>query len=434
MRGSLVLLAAVALGAGLCPRPAPGQVAVPAAAPAGPLDFPAVWGLTLANNPSLREAEAEVEAARGRLTQAGIYPNPRFTYHESVLGTRQDPAGDLTLEASQEIVTGGKRRLDIAIAAGGVDVAALASRGRRFEVLTRVRRAYADYLAWAYTERVADETLATLEQGMAVTRRQVEEAQIRPRTDLVRLRAVLEQARLTRDRARTSTAAAWRRLAAEVGVPGLPSPPAEPAPEGPPPRWDEAAVARRTLAVNSELRQAVAEAERARLEVCRARAEAIPNVTVGGGYSANFPENQHGAVLAVEAPLPLWDRKQGRVHEAQARWARAQAARRATADRLLAEAAEAFGRYRAATQSVEQLHRSILPALQEGVRLVQQGYQAGGPQIGFADVLLAEQALGDARLQFAEAHRELARAVADLKGLMQLDVGEDLETPSPPRP
>src|SRR5262245_5916996 len=94
------------------PSPA-ASLGVPTPAPPfpGPLDLPALWALALANNPTLREAAAEVEAVRGQGIQAGKYPNPRFAYRESVLGTTQDPAGDLTLEATQEIVTGGKRRL-----------------------------------------------------------------------------------------------------------------------------------------------------------------------------------------------------------------------------------------------------------------------------------------------------------------------------------
>jgi cobalt-zinc-cadmium efflux system outer membrane protein len=381
----------------------------------------------MAHSPALQEATAEIEAARGRWTQAGKYPNPRFAYREGVLGTQQNPVGDLSLEATQQIVTGGKRRLDIAITAAEVDIATLAYEGRKFEVLTRVRRAYHEYLGWAYTERVSAATVAALEQGVEITRRQVEDAKIRPRTDLVRLRAVLEEGRLARGRARTSMGASWRQVAAEVGVADLAMP--KTAAELPvrPARWDFGEVRRRVLAANSQLRQAAAETQRARFEVDRARAEVVPNVIVGAGYSANYPENQHGALLSVEAPLPLWDRNQGRIREAQARWAKAQAAERTAADRLLRDTAEAFGRYESSSQQVERLSNTILPALQESVELIRRGYQTGAAQLTFADVLLAEQNLGEARLRLAEAQRELGRASADLMGLMQLDLGEELK-------
>jgi cobalt-zinc-cadmium efflux system outer membrane protein len=339
------------------------------------------------------------------------------------VGTTQDPVGDLTLEFTQEIITAGKRRLDLAIARRTTDVAAVALQGRQFEVLTRVRRAYADWVSWAYTLRVSTDVVAALEEGVRVTRRQVEEAKTRPRTDLIRLAAILEEARLTQDRARVSLETAWHQLAAEVGVPDLPRPEVPPGLEDSPP-WDANEVLRRVLAVHTNLRLASLEAERARLEVERAHAEAVPNVTVGGGYSANYPERQHGGILALEAPLPFWDRKQGRVQEAQARLARAQAAEQTAALRLTQETAEALGRYRSARQRVERLTRDILPPLADSLEAVRRGYQTAAVGISFADVLLAEQTLGEARLRLAEAWRDLGQARADLEGLMQLGIGE----------
>jgi outer membrane protein, heavy metal efflux system len=396
-----------------------------------PLDLAALWNLALANNPTLVEAAAEAEAAGGRLTQAAKYPNPRFVYRESVLGTRQDPTGDLTLEASQEIVTAGKRRLDIAIAASGVNVASLAYQGKVFEALTRVRRLYSDYLSWQTSLQFSGATVAALEEGVEITRRHVEEAQIRPRTDLVRLRAVLQEARLRQSRAKINALATWRRLAAEVGLPDLPVPETVPERAAPPPHWELTGISDRIITSNTELKLKAAETERARIELDRAKAGAVPNVTVGGGYSANYPEKQHGALISIEAPLPLWDRKEGAIREAQARWAKAQAAERSAGNRLLGEAAEAFGRYRSSLQEVEEMTGSIIPALEESVQLVRRGYQTGVAAITFADVLLAEQSLSEARLRLAEARQGLGRAIADLEGQMQLGIGEELDCSSP---
>src|SRR5258707_7566108 len=62
-------------------RPAPAtrptRSAIPCAScsfadlPPGPVNLAILWDLALTHNPSLREAQADVEAARGRLIQAG---------------------------------------------------------------------------------------------------------------------------------------------------------------------------------------------------------------------------------------------------------------------------------------------------------------------------------------------------------------------------
>src|SRR5262249_14247958 len=155
------------------------------------------------------------------------------------------------------------------------------------------------------------------------------------------------------------------------------------------------------------------------------RAEAVPNVTVGGGWDRESVDQVSGAVLSVQAALPVWDRKQGQVHEARARWAQAQAAERSVATRLRREVAEAFRRCRTARAQVEQGVREVLPRLAESLKLVREGYAAGAATVSFADVLLAQQNLAEAQVRVAAARRGLWLAVADLEGLMQLDVGEE---------
>jgi cobalt-zinc-cadmium efflux system outer membrane protein len=374
------------------------------------------------------EAVADVDAARGRWIQARKYPNPRISYTEDELGTRDAPPGNLAVLVMQEIPTAGKRRLDVAIARQEMDIATLAGLGRRFEVLTRVRRAYYDYVGWQYTARVSEQVVANLDQGVGITRKLVEQVKTRPRTDLLRLQALLEEAKITQTNSRVNVQAAWRQLAAELGIPDMPPQPAREATDVVP-RWDAEAIIARVIAVNTDLQQVAAEVDRARLELDRAKAEACPNVSVGGGYSRSFADQHAGGIVSVETTLPLWDRKQGKIFEAQARLTRAQATVATVTGRLHRETAEAFARYESARQRVERMTTQILPQLVQTQELVRKGYEAGAADITFADVLLAQQTLDDARLKFAEARRDLWRAIADLQGLMQLDVGEELSLP-----
>jgi cobalt-zinc-cadmium efflux system outer membrane protein len=396
------------------------------AKPEGPLDLPVLWDLALQYNPSLREAAAEVESARGRLVQAGKYPNPRFVYMEDLLGSSLAPQGNYSFQVNQEIVTAGKRRLDQAAAARGLDATRVALLGRKFDTLTRIRRAYYDYQGLVATLRVNDDVIKSLEEGVESTRKLVEVAKTRPRDDLLRLQALLEQFRISQARNRISRDAAWKQLAAEVGIPDLPLHEARETLPPVVPNWDAESITRRVQSANTELQQTGLEAERARLEFERARAEAIPNVTVGAGWGRSSTEQTSGALINIETPIPLWDCKQGRIHEARAKWEQAEAARRTVVTRLSRETAEAFARYEGARKQEERLRQEVLPRLEETLKLIREGFQVGRPGLTFLDVQTAVEALNEAKLKLAETRRELWRAVADLQGLMQLDLNEDL--------
>ncbi len=400
----------------------------------GPLDLPALWNLALRYNPSLREAAAEVEAARGRWIQAGKYPNPRFIYTEDTIGSNLAPEGNYSFELSQEIVPAGKRRLDQAAAARGMDANRVALLGRKFDLLTRLRRAYYDYQALVTLVRVNQEVIQALEEGVENTRKLVEEARTTPRDNLLRLQVLLDQARINQARNRINLDAAWQQLAADVGVANLPRPAREELLPLAIPSWDRDRIAQRVQSANTELVQAGLEAERAKLEFERARAEAIPNITVGAGWGRAAVEQTSGALISIETPIPVWDCKQGRIHEARAKWEQAEAARRTVATRLSRETAEAFARYEGARQQEERLRNVVLPRLEETLKLIREGFQLGRAGLTFLDVQDAVRSLNDEKLRLVEVRRELWRAVADLQGLMQLDLNENLVQPGATQP
>lgn len=390
------------------------------------LDLAQLWTLALEHNPQLREAQAEVEAARGQLVQSGKYPNPRLNYTEDVLGSSFSRQGVITVSMHQEVVTAGKRQLDQAIASRGVDAASLALARQRFELLTRVRKGYYDYQNLLAARLVYDQTVIALEEGLRLTKQLVEIAKTRPQTDLIALQTLLEEAKINQVKTQAAIEAGWRQLAADIAVPDLPRPAKLTDGIGAIPAWKEAEIVTRAQTRNTAVQQARVEADSARLSLERARAEAIPNISIGGGYTLDKIQPTAGGMIAIESALPLWDRKQGRIQEAQARLAKAQAATRSAETRLQGLVAEAFGRYSAARQQSERINAEVLPRLQKRLELLRQAYKAGPAQVSFSDVLLTEQALLATRATLAEARRSLWQAIADLEGLMQLDLAEPL--------
>jgi cobalt-zinc-cadmium efflux system outer membrane protein len=395
-----------------------------------PLDLPVLWQLAIANNPSLRMAEADVEVARGAQFQAGRYPNPHFHFNEDTIGSRTAPPGNMSLQITQEIVTAGKRKLDMNIAARETDAAILGHMNRRFEVLTRLRRAYYAYLGAVESVEVNESAVSSLKKAVATTSDLVKAG--KPRYDLLRMEALLEEMKISLARSQFSVHSTWKQIAAEVGLPDLP-PPEKGVGSlfGTGPSWDAEEIWQRVQAANRSLQQAAAEVEGARLVIDRARAEAIPNITVGAGYVNAAVESTAGAIITVETPLPLWDCKQGHVHEAQARWAKAEANLDNLRASLSAAVADAFARYQAASRQVEKLSKEVLPRYQDTVDTLLKNLELGGGNVVFLDVVTSEQSLISTRLTLVEARQALWQAVADLEGLMQIDISEDCRSAFP---
>ena len=119
-------------------RPAPLGTSPPAA-PATSITLDDLIRTGLARNPRLARAAFTIDAARGRYTQAGLYPNPVFAFSADELGDRTGPPGILTPQLSQEIVRGGKLQLSRAVVAKEIDQASLSLLSERYALVGSVR-------------------------------------------------------------------------------------------------------------------------------------------------------------------------------------------------------------------------------------------------------------------------------------------------------
>jgi cobalt-zinc-cadmium efflux system outer membrane protein len=393
------------------------------------VDLASLWKIAQEHNSILSEAAAEVQEARGRAVQASKYPNPTFLYTGDALGDRASPSGAASFLMTQEILIAGKRRLDMAVAASSTEIASITLSAKEFQVLTAIRRAYYEYSASSEAVRVQEGNLVAHEDAVTLTRKLVKEGGKLPQADLLRAQSVLAQARINQTRNQIAMTTAWKNLAARVGVPDLAMPRIVPDLPKSVPTWAEEVVVKRVLSVHADLRAATEAVEKARLELDRVRAEAGPNVRVGAGYTRDSrfegPHGSQGAIVAVETSFPIWDRRQGDILAAQARWIQVQAARQSTATRLHRQTTEAFGRYLSARQQLERFTTEVIPGLEECLRLVRKRYEVGKTPEGFVDITTAVETLNEAKLLRAEARRSVWDAVTDLEGLMQIPVSED---------
>jgi cobalt-zinc-cadmium efflux system outer membrane protein len=94
--------------------------------------------IALANNPTLRQASASLEAARGKWVQVGLYPNPGLGYLGNQIGDR-GTAGQQGAYLEQEFVRGGKLTLNRQVAEREIAIAQQTLEAQRQRVINDVR-------------------------------------------------------------------------------------------------------------------------------------------------------------------------------------------------------------------------------------------------------------------------------------------------------
>ena len=115
-------------------------------------------------------------------------------------------------------------------------------------------------------------------------------------------------------------------------------------------------------------------------------------------------------------PIPLWNRNQGGIRQAQAEVSEAIR----NADRvelnLQGRLANAFQQYADAYVTTDSYASNILPRAQKTFELVERGYQQG--EVGYLDVLTAQRTFSQSNLEYLDALESLWKSYVRIDGLL----------------
>jgi cobalt-zinc-cadmium efflux system outer membrane protein len=176
------------------------------------------------------------------------------------------------------------------------------------------------------------------------------------------------------------------------------------------------------LARNPVLARWAAEMAQRQALVQVERANAIPNITINGGYRRLNETDDNAVLFGISVPLPLFNRNQGSIVEARHRLAKAEAERRAAEVRVTSALSDAYKALATAHAEAVGLRANVIPAAQSAFERINEGYRLG--KFGYLDVLDAQRTLFDARARYLQTVTDYHRAAAEVERL----VGEPLAT------
>jgi cobalt-zinc-cadmium efflux system outer membrane protein len=400
------------------PAPLPGPAATnsdaPRAAVSAVLTIGELEQIAMENNPTLAQAAYRVEAIQGEQLQVGLYPNPVIGYQAEEIGDTGS-AGQHGMFFSQEIVTANKLGLNRAVASHQVQQAEWEFEMQRQRLVNGVRTRAYEVMAAQRTLALAEE-LVKIGKAATDTAEQLNKARQVSQVDVLQARVEANSARLQLVAARKTHAAAWRQLAAVVGVPEM-----EPAPLAgqledalPELAWNDSVSA--LLTGSPQLAWALAGVERAQAAVAQACAQRTPNIETFAAVRHNDNSNSTNASLMIGVPLMIHNRNQGNIMRAQAELAAAQHEVKRVELLLQEQLASSFRDYEVAREQVDQYRRDILPDATRSLELVRTGYQQG--EFGYLQLLTAQQTYSRTNLAYVDRLRELRLRAVEIQGML----------------
>jgi len=385
--------------------------------PTGTLLLPQALALALTQNPDLAAFSWETRAQEAAALQASFFPNPTFGANAANFGNRVIKGFDgdvVTLELSQLIELGGKRAARMEAAALTKELADWDYETKRVDVLTQVSQAFIEVLTAQQRLTLTKQTQELANQMMVTTSARVQAGKVSP-VEETKAKVVLSSVQFELLRAQRELEAARKRLAATWGN----TEPRFEAVKGdldtvmPLPSLD---LLLRRLDKNPDLARWVTEITQREALISVEKSKAIPDVTATVGASKYLMPNDYALVVGFSMPLPVFNRNQGGIREAEHRLSRAEEDHRSAEVRITTLLNTIYQKLSTAYAEVSALRQDILPGAQSAYDAAREGYRFG--KFGFLDVLDAQRTLFGAKSQYLLALSDYHKSAVELERLI----------------
>ena len=405
----------------------------PAANRSGGMTLEELQQMALANNPTLGQAKAGVNAAAGRALQAGLWPNPTVGYVGEEVRGGSYGGGQHGVFIQQNVILGSKLGLDRKVRSEEGKQAVAEAEEQRLRVENGVRIAFYQSLA-AQQMLETRKTLSGVAKDAVDTTEQLFNVGQADQPDLLQAQVEADEADLAVIAAEQEQQRAWRVLTSVVGKPSMELTTLVGNLEDLP-QINADEVIETILRESPAVKIAQLESSRADLAFTRANREVISDLSVRAGYLNNredvgsIPPKAVGSEGFAEVGLNLhiFNRNQGNISAAKADRERAQFEVQRVSLTLRRLAAPVLQSYSTSRSIVERYKVRTLPNAQKAYELYLHKYHEGAA--AYPQVLIAQRTLFQLQTAYVNALENAWMGAAALQGLLLTD---PLDLPAAP--
>ncbi len=384
-------------------------------------------------NPTLRQAEAEIRAAKSRQQQAGLYPNPTVGYTGDEIRGGSVGGGKQGFFVQQTIITAGKLGKSREVFGAEAKLAEIEAQEQRTRVTTAVKMAFLRVLAaqeWLEARR----DLAKIAEDSAQTQKELMNTGQADESEVLQAQVEAQRMRMAARMQENTLREEWRSLAAVIGQPSLPLETVSGDLEHGWPELNEEeaveAIAKQSPAV--EIAQVAS--GRAQAVLVRAQREPIPDISLRAGMEYNhetlgsvpWAKGWEG-IAEASVEIPIFNRNQGNIGAARADLDRSEQEKTRIALTLRERAATVVDEYANAKLMTVEYRDEILPHAKKAYSLLVEKY--GQMLASYPRVLESQRKLYELQIEYIAALEGVWTNGLALQGYLLTD---GLEAPARP--
>jgi len=389
-------------------------------------DFQALSLAALYFNPALGAARARIAATQAAVVTASARPNPTLSISPGIPSPYLFSVG-----LSFPVETAGKRGYRIRAARSVDQAARLDLAGSAWAVCSAVRAALLNYLLASQRLELLRSEVRVREEQLTILEKTASTGEI-PRSDVNLARIALSKTRLDVSMSEGQVAETKAALAATIGIPvaGVADTEFSWPRMGTPPgaeTFSRERIQRDAVLNRLDVRSALARYAAAEAGLQLEIAKQHPDVDIGPGYT--YEERHSFFTVGLSTVIPLFDKNQGPIAEAEARRQEAAAVFREIQARVIEKSERALAVYTAALKELAEaehllnLQESRRAAMRRSVRIGEQD------RLSLEDVEIQSSVSARARL---DALARAQGALGDLEDAVQRPLAPGDELPINP--
>jgi outer membrane protein, heavy metal efflux system len=373
--------------------------------------------IAIKNNPELKRLVKSVEANKAIKLQSGLISNPEFGLEvENIFGNKDFngfSGSEITASLSQNILLAGKISKLENVAKMDILLAEWDYESKRLEVIADIRKAFTNALV---TQKLIDknnELLKTSESFITNLKNRALAGKISP-AEVSRSEIILNSVKIDLNKLQNEYDSAIFELTSLINDPSINigSLKGELQNNTKLPDFDSLYS---KLSNNPNLKRYESEYSKQKAVITFEESKATPDLTVSLGFKRLFEVDANTFVLGVSMPIPVFDRNQGSIKEAEIRLDEKIKENEIVINRFSLQLNLLYKRYEMLMRILNTLQNESIPNAEESFKIIMEGNLVG--RFTILDVIDVQRTLFEIQNQYLNTLGEIHKVVIEIECL-----------------